>query len=252
MNSRWPVPADHRAIGHRAIAAHQQRRAVVAHAAPHPAGLDQPVGLELADLARRDPSRFAVHFAYDESLSHRVMAGADIFLMPSVVDPSGDRDGIPNVIMEALLHRLGIWGLNFLLITLVVTPLREITGQAWLLRFRRMLGLYAFFYVFLHFLVYAGLDQRFDLAVVDPPSYSTTKTRNIVFDIARDHPRLLEAVVALLRPNASLFFSTNHQNFDPRMDMLEVASIVEITARTIPEDYVSKRKTIHRCWRIDI
>lgn len=68
--------------------------------------------------------------------------------------------------VEALLHRLGIWGLNFLLLTLAVTPLREITGEAWLLRFRRMLGLYAFFYVFLHFLVYAGLDQRFDLAAI--------------------------------------------------------------------------------------
>ena len=68
--------------------------------------------------------------------------------------------------VEELLHRQGIWGLNFLLLTLAVTPLREITGQAWLLRFRRMLGLYAFFYVFLHFLVYAGLDQRFDLAAI--------------------------------------------------------------------------------------
>ena len=68
--------------------------------------------------------------------------------------------------VETLLHRLGIWGLNLLLVTLAVTPLREITGQAWLLRFRRMLGLYAFFYVFLHFLVYAGLDQRFALAAI--------------------------------------------------------------------------------------
>ena len=68
--------------------------------------------------------------------------------------------------VEALIHRLGIWGLNFLLITLAVTPLRQITGQAWLLRFRRMLGLFAFFYVSLHFLVYAGLDQRFDLAII--------------------------------------------------------------------------------------
>jgi sulfoxide reductase heme-binding subunit YedZ len=68
--------------------------------------------------------------------------------------------------VEALIHRLGIWGLNFLLITLAVTPLRQITGQAWLLRFRRMFGLFAFFYVSLHFLVYAGLDQRFDLAII--------------------------------------------------------------------------------------
>lgn len=68
--------------------------------------------------------------------------------------------------VEELIHRLGIWGLNFLLITLAVTPLRFMTGRAWLIRFRRMLGLFAFFYVLMHFLVYAGLDQRFDLAVI--------------------------------------------------------------------------------------
>jgi len=68
--------------------------------------------------------------------------------------------------VEALIHRCGIWGLNFLLITLAVTPLRTLTGWNWLLRFRRMLGLYAFFYILLHFLVYAGLDQRFDLAAI--------------------------------------------------------------------------------------
>jgi 23S rRNA (cytosine1962-C5)-methyltransferase len=96
----------------------------------------------------------------------------------------------------------------------------------------------------------ARQHQRFDLAVVDPPSYSTTKTRNLSFDILRDHPRLLEAVVRLLRPTASLFFSTNHQSFEPRMEGLKVSRIMEITAKTIPEDYVHKRKTIHRCWHI--
>jgi sulfoxide reductase heme-binding subunit YedZ len=68
--------------------------------------------------------------------------------------------------VEALIHRFGIWGLNFLLITLAVTPLRIVTGFAWLLRLRRMFGLFAFFYVVMHFLTYAGLDQRFDLAVI--------------------------------------------------------------------------------------
>ena len=68
--------------------------------------------------------------------------------------------------IETLLHRLGIWGLNFLLITLAITPLRYISGWNWLVRFRRMLGLFAFFYVFMHFLVYAGLDQRFDLKAI--------------------------------------------------------------------------------------
>lgn len=68
--------------------------------------------------------------------------------------------------VEELIHRFGIWGLNFLLITLAVTPLRFLTGRNWLIRFRRMLGLFAFFYILMHFLTYAGLDQRFDLAVI--------------------------------------------------------------------------------------
>lgn len=68
--------------------------------------------------------------------------------------------------VEELIHRFGIWGLNFLLITLAVSPLRRLTGLTWLLRFRRMFGLFAFFYVSMHFMVYAGLDQRFDLAVI--------------------------------------------------------------------------------------
>jgi sulfoxide reductase heme-binding subunit YedZ len=68
--------------------------------------------------------------------------------------------------IEELIHRLGKWGLRLLLITLAVTPLRKLTGWNGLLRFRRMLGLFAFFYVLLHFMTYAGLDQRFDLAVI--------------------------------------------------------------------------------------
>ncbi len=68
--------------------------------------------------------------------------------------------------VEELIHRCGIWGLNFLLVTLAITPLRKITGWVWLLRLRRMFGLFAFFYICLHFLVYAGLDQRFDVKAI--------------------------------------------------------------------------------------
>ena len=95
-------------------------------------------------------------------------------------------------------------------------------------------------------------NRRFDLAVVDPPSYSTTKTRNLSFDIVRDHPRLLAKVTAVLRSGATLFFSTNHQAFNPCMDGLSFANVQEVTAQTIPEDYRHKRKTIHRCWRITV
>lgn len=68
--------------------------------------------------------------------------------------------------VEALIHRCGLWGLTFLLITLSVTPLRALTGQHWLARLRRMFGLFAFFYIVLHFLLYVGLDQHFDLGVI--------------------------------------------------------------------------------------
>lgn len=68
--------------------------------------------------------------------------------------------------VEELLHRCGKWGLNFLLITLAITPLRRLSGWNAAIRFRRMLGLFAFFYILLHFLVYAGLDQRFAMQYI--------------------------------------------------------------------------------------
>jgi methionine sulfoxide reductase heme-binding subunit len=61
--------------------------------------------------------------------------------------------------VEDIQDRFGNWGLRFILIALTVTPLRRLSGQNWLLRFRRMLGLYAFFYVALHFLTWLVLDQ---------------------------------------------------------------------------------------------
>ena len=57
-------------------------------------------------------------------------------------------------------HRLGLWALRFLMIALAITPLRQLTGQAVLIRFRRMLGLYAFAYATLHFSAYLFLDLR--------------------------------------------------------------------------------------------
>jgi sulfoxide reductase heme-binding subunit YedZ len=66
--------------------------------------------------------------------------------------------------VEFIQHFTGDWTLRFLLITLSVTPLRRILNLPDLIRFRRMLGLFAFFYVCLHFLTYIGPDQSFDLA----------------------------------------------------------------------------------------
>ena len=68
--------------------------------------------------------------------------------------------------VEEITHRTGNWTLRLLLITLAITPLRRLTGWNWLIKLRRMLGLFAFFYVSLHFLTYAWLDAYFDLAYV--------------------------------------------------------------------------------------
>ena len=68
--------------------------------------------------------------------------------------------------IEEIQDRFGQWGLRFIMIALAVTPLRQLSGRAWLTRFRRMLGLFAFFYVFMHFLVWLILDQGLLLSAI--------------------------------------------------------------------------------------
>ncbi|WJF90576.1 protein-methionine-sulfoxide reductase heme-binding subunit MsrQ [Paraburkholderia bonniea] len=68
--------------------------------------------------------------------------------------------------IEFITRSTGLWTLVFLCITLAVTPLRRITGINALVRFRRMLGLYAFFYAVLHFTTYLWFDKWFDLAAI--------------------------------------------------------------------------------------
>ena len=67
----------------------------------------------------------------------------------------------PNPI-EYITHQTGDWILIFLVLTLAISPARKILGLPELIRFRRMLGLYAFFYAFLHFSIWIGLDKFFD------------------------------------------------------------------------------------------
>jgi len=71
----------------------------------------------------------------------------------------------PDPIKDATLFT-GEWTIRFLLVTLAVTPLRKLTGIAKIVQFRRMLGLYAFFYATLHFLVWFWLDRELALAEV--------------------------------------------------------------------------------------
>jgi len=81
----------------------------------------------------------------------------------------GDAFGITGQLsanpIEDILDRFGNWAIRFIMITLAVTPLRRITGWNWLTRFRRMLGLFTFFYVLMHFLTWLLLDRGL---AVDP------------------------------------------------------------------------------------
>ena len=68
--------------------------------------------------------------------------------------------------VEEIQDRFGIWALRFIMITLTVTPLRRLTGWNWLARFRRMFGLFTFFYVLMHFLTWLILDQGILLSAI--------------------------------------------------------------------------------------
>jgi len=91
------------------------------------------------------------------------------------------------------------------------------------------------------FLARAG--RRFSLCVLDPPSFST-RAGAPPFDVQRDHRKLIESALATLLPGGVLYFSTNHQRFEPRLDGLRAT---EITRETAPPDY---RRTPHRSFRM--
>ncbi|KVW96911.1 sulfite oxidase heme-binding subunit YedZ [Thiobacillus denitrificans] len=78
----------------------------------------------------------------------------------------GGSDGLGANPIEFITRSTGIWTLVGLLLTLSVTPLRRLSGRADLIRYRRMLGLFTFFYAGLHFVTYIWLDQFFDPAAI--------------------------------------------------------------------------------------
>lgn len=86
-------------------------------------------------------------------------------------------------------------------------------------------------------------DRRWDLCVLDPPSRSDHGGKS--FDVQRDHRALIEQTLAVLNESGVLWFSTNHQRFEPKLDGLDV---VEMTRKTVPEDY--RNRAVHRSFRI--
>jgi len=87
---------------------------------------------------------------------------------------------------------------------------------------------------------------RFDLIVLDPPSFSNSKRMLSTFDVQRDHLALLRDTAALLTPGGELFFSNNRQGFRLDEQVNDLADVEEITSRSVPQDF--KRHQPHRCW----
>src|SRR5579864_4139195 len=78
----------------------------------------------------------------------------------------GYRDRLGANPVDVITRTTGGWTLIFLLLTLSITPLRKLSRLPWLIRFRRMLGLFAFFYGSLHLMTYVWLDKFFDFPMM--------------------------------------------------------------------------------------
>ena len=103
--------------------------------------------------------------------------------------------------VEDILDRFGNWAIRLIMITLAVTPLRQITGWNWLTRFRRMLGLFTFFYALMHFSTWLLLDRGL---AVDP----AFEWSAILEDLT-ERPFITIGFAALLLLTAMAVTSTN-------------------------------------------
>ena len=117
----------------------------------------------------------------------------------------GDAFGITGQLsanpVEDILDRFGNWAIRLIMITLAVTPLRQITGWNWLTRFRRMLGLFTFFYALMHFSTWLLLDRGL---AVDP----AFQWAAILEDLT-ERPFITIGFAALLLLTAMAVTSTN-------------------------------------------
>jgi 23S rRNA (cytosine1962-C5)-methyltransferase len=90
-------------------------------------------------------------------------------------------------------------------------------------------------------------ERAFDLAVVDPPTFSNSKRTDEIWDVQRHHADLLNLLLQQMTPTGKVYFSTNLRRFKLDEEALSPhAEIREITSKTIPPDYRNKR--VHRAW----
>lgn len=90
--------------------------------------------------------------------------------------------------------------------------------------------------------------EKFDLIVLDPPSFSNSKKMLGILDVQQDHPKLIRQAMDLLNPQGKLFFSNNLRSFSLDENLSSAMNILDITTKTIPEDFRDKK--IHHCYLI--
>ncbi|MCP4337316.1 MAG: bifunctional 23S rRNA (guanine(2069)-N(7))-methyltransferase RlmK/23S rRNA (guanine(2445)-N(2))-methyltransferase RlmL [Desulfobulbaceae bacterium] len=89
----------------------------------------------------------------------------------------------------------------------------------------------------------------FDLIFIDPPTFSNTKKDNRVFDVQKDHARLIELAMSHLATGGLLIFSTNFRRFQLENRLPTLYDIKEISRESVPFDF-SRNEKIHRCWEV--
>lgn len=91
-------------------------------------------------------------------------------------------------------------------------------------------------------------NPQFDLAVVDPPTFSNSKRTEAVWDVQRDSVPLLRQLLKRMSPGGVIYFSNNFRGFKMEPEELEATNVHEISNQTVPPNY--RNRKIHRCWRI--
>jgi 23S rRNA (cytosine1962-C5)-methyltransferase len=94
----------------------------------------------------------------------------------------------------------------------------------------------------------AAGEARWELVVLDPPPFSTSKGMRGTFDVQRDHVRILRDALGVLAPGGTLYFSTNYRRFELEARARALGDFREWTPKSLPPDV--RRGEAHRCWQV--
>jgi 23S rRNA (guanine2445-N2)-methyltransferase / 23S rRNA (guanine2069-N7)-methyltransferase len=98
------------------------------------------------------------------------------------------------------------------------------------------------------FLEHHPSGPAYDLAVVDPPTFTNSKKMDEAWDIQRGHVPLLNRVLELMSPDGVVYFSTNFRRFKLEEGAISAGEIREISSQTVPPDF--RNRKVHRAWRL--